>query len=243
MKKTVSVIFFLFFKICLSYAAEWGVAPIKLELDATTLSSSITVTNDDDKPINFVLKEKEWLQDEEGKDIYRESQDLIFFPKSFRLEGKSQRVIRVGLKKPSLSEQKAYRLYIEEIPTSTLEGKSFVSIAVRFGVPVFSLPAPQNINATMDIEGSKGKLAIIFKNEGNRYIKVETINVNLQDGDGKSVGNKHIAGWYVFPRVKRKFNLSLSEEECLNTKKIAVTAISENKEFKVSYDISEALCN
>lgn len=240
----IRALIIVFLTFSLSYAGEFTVSPIKIELDRDSPSSAVTVTNDGNSPIDFVVREMEWFQDSEGVDQYRQSQDLIYFPKSFRLEPGMSRVIRVGVKKfQSLEKEKAYRLFIEEVPAQKVEGKAFVAIAIRFGVPIFIKPASEVKDIKLEnVHFEKGQLIIAVKNHGNRHIRPDLLEITAYDEKGEEIYTKQVTGWYIFPNIKRKFSVELSQEECVKTKKLALTIKSDDKALREEIDVTKELC-
>ena len=53
---------------------------MRLDLGPRAKSGVLTVTNEGEEKLNFQLQAMEWTQDAAGKDVYNETQDLIFFP-------------------------------------------------------------------------------------------------------------------------------------------------------------------
>ncbi len=243
MRKIVILIILLFFsKICL--AGEFSVTPIRIDLDRDNQSASITVTNEGKTPINFVIKEMLWTQDKEGNDNYTSSQDLIYFPKSFKLEGGTSRIIRVGLKKvtPNLYE-KAYRLFIEEVPEERLAGQTVVAIAIRFGVPVFIKPDKEELSFKIEkVLFEKDTLNLYIHNYGNRSFRFNTIDVTGLDESNREIFKSQIAGWYIFPNVIKKFTTNVSPENCKKINKLIFILNTETKVFREEINVQKEQC-
>lgn len=238
-------IFLILMLLCnISLAGEFTVTPIRIDLDRENQSNSITVSNDGKKPINFVIKEMMWQQDKDGNDIYNSSQDLIYFPKSFKLEGGTSRIIRVGLKNPDLPlKERAYRLFIEEIPEGKLEGQTGVAIAIRFGVPIFIKPVNESFSVKLDnITFHKDKTDIIIKNLGNISIRFNSIELIGLNDKGNEIYKKQINGWYVFPDVNKKFSAPITYEECINTKKLIILLNTDNKVVREELNVEPTQC-
>ena len=109
--------------------------PIRLDLGKDAKSSVITVTNEAEEKLNVQMKAMEWSQDADGKDVYTDTSDIIFFPKIMTIEKKEDRIIRVGIKALAVLREKTYRLFVEEIPEPKKAQGTSVAIAIRFGVP------------------------------------------------------------------------------------------------------------
>src|SRR5262245_55910672 len=79
-------------------SAEFSVSPIRLEFEAGARSAAVTVANDDKRPLRMQLRLMEWTQDADGVDVYRESDELVYFPRLMSVEPGEKRLVRVGLK-------------------------------------------------------------------------------------------------------------------------------------------------
>lgn len=217
----------------LLYSAEWRISPIRVELNNQDKSSSITVFNEDKAPINFQVYAKKWEQDENGKDFYTDTDELIFFPRVFTIEPGKERLIRVGVKKSNPAKESTYRLFIEEIPSSDKKGGVAVQIALRFGVPIFIKPAKESIQWNIknkSVEG--GNFILELENKGNQHFNILSINLKGEENPStqKEVFKKEIKGWYILPGAKRIFKEKI--ENCSNLKILYFQIISD----KFTYD-------
>jgi fimbrial chaperone protein len=155
------------------HASGWRVIPIRLDFDQRVRSGVITLSNDSEQNINFSVEAMEWTQDEQGKDQYLPTADLVFFPKVLSINPQEERVIRAGLKVPPVNKEKTYRLFIKEEPQKRENAGTAVSIAVRFGVPVFAKPHREILQGeiTRTIL-DQGKLSIAVRNTGNVHFRL-----------------------------------------------------------------------
>ena len=120
-----------------AYAGEFGVSPIRLDLDKSVSTGVIAVSNDGDTPLNFQARAMLWTQDAAGQDRYEDTQALVYFPRQFQIPPHEKRVVRIGYRSPALKLEQAYRLFIEEIPDAKpRSNQTAVNVAARFGVPV-----------------------------------------------------------------------------------------------------------
>ena len=75
-----------------------------------------------------------------------------FFSRIFSIDKQDQRVVRVGLKVPSATNEKSYRLFIEELPPQAEPGKKGAQVlfVLRFGVPVFVRPDKEQLSGSIE---------------------------------------------------------------------------------------------
>src|SRR4030042_4413119 len=134
----------------ITYSGEFRVSPIRLDLDRGAKSGVITIINEGEEKLHVQMKAFEWAQDAEGKDQYVETNDIIFFPRIMTLEKKEERILRAGIRIPATTKEKTYRLFIEEIPEPKKGEGVNVSIAIRFGVPIFVKPLKEEVKGEIE---------------------------------------------------------------------------------------------
>lgn len=235
----------LCYLLCLStlpaFAGNFGVSPIRVDLDRNARSGAITVSNDDAQPLRVQIRLFEWTQDSAGKDQYRESEDLIYFPKLLVIDKDAQKLVRVGLRAPGGAQEKTYRLFVEELPGPPPPEASpgaRVTIAVRFGVPVFLKPAKTEARGVIEkIDLAKGALRVVVRNTGNAHFVINTITA--VSGDALS---KEVAGWYLLAGSAREHSILVPAEICRKLKRIDVIAKTDQLELKGGVDVAESMC-
>ncbi len=220
-------------------AAAFAVSPIRIDLDRGTRTGLVNIASEDERRIYFQLKLYEWTQTPTGEDHYAESTDLIFFPQILTVEPNDRRIVRIGLRSPPQAPEKAYRLFIEEMPDPNEPPSSGARVAVRlrFGVPIFvaGSEAKPRIEITR-VEGAKGVLAVEVRNTGERQFRIEEITALAADKVAAQA-----AGWYVFPGVTRLFQVPFGAGRC-PTARFVVKAVGEGQEIRKEVDGSAAMC-
>jgi fimbrial chaperone protein len=224
-----------------AFAGAFGVSPIRVDLDPASRTGLVNVTNDDDRKLSFQLKLFEWTQTPAGEDQFAESSELLFFPQIFAVDPKERRLVRVGLRGPLPERERAFRLFIEEMPDPSLPPGSGAQIAVRlrFGVPIFLSsgkgdPQPELLAP----EVAKGAVRISIRNAGARQVRFEEIA--LVAGDRTLA---KAAGWYVFPGVTRSFTVPVTPQDCPVPTSGEIRATADGKEFRRTVEIPPALCS
>lgn len=221
-------------------AAEFSVAPIRVELRAGALSETITVTNHADAPLRVGVKLMEWTQDASGEDVYKETGDLVYFPRQLDLPPGATRLVRVGAKVPAGVTERTYRLFVEEQPQVAAEsGKAQIAVYLRFGVPVFLPPAtpraqPQILEPTLE----RGKLSLRVKNEGNQHFRL--LRLLVQDGAGFS---QEITGWYSLAGTERTYSLDLPRDVCRKASTLTIAIEGEGLRADRKLDVDPARCS
>lgn len=219
-------------------AAEFAVTPIRVEFRPGAMSETITVTNHADARLRVAVKLMAWTQDAQGKDVYTDSSDLIYFPRQMELGPESKRLVRIGVKGPPGAVERAYRLFIEEEPDPTPTGRSQVALYFRFGVPVFQAPAvPRPDLQMLEPVLRKGKLSVPVKNAGNQHVRLETLKVS--DGAGHM---QEVAGWYSLAGTERTYVVDIPEAVCRNASSLSLTAEGPGVRLERTIDVTAAGC-
>lgn len=222
-------------------AGAFGVSPIRIDLDPGTRTGLITVTSDDERKLFFQVKLLEWTQDVSGQDRYTDSSELLFFPQIFTLDPKDKRLIRVGLKAPPAERERAFRLFIEEMPDPNAAPGAGAQIAVRlrFGVPIFLSAGKGEALPQIAVEDvAKGSIRVGIRNNGSRQIRFEELAARSGD---RTVAKT--AGWYVFPGVTRSFTLPVPPQSCPVQSPVEIRATADGKEIRTSVEIPATLCS
>lgn len=225
-----------------AFAGAFGVSPIRLDLDAATRTGLITVASSEDSKLFFQVALFEWTQDAGGEDKYAPSTDLLFFPQIFALDPRDKRLIRVGLKAAPAERERAYRLFIEEMPDPNAAPGTGAQIAVRlrFGVPVFVSGAGKGeaLPEVVSADASQGALRVAIRNNGTRQIRFEEIVMR----SGERTLAK-AAGWYVFPGATRSFTLPVAPADCPVPASVEIRASADGKEVRKVLEVPAALCS
>lgn len=224
-------------------AANFGVSPIRIELDRGAKSGAITVANDEEgETLRVQLRLFEWTQDATGKDEYRESDDLLYFPRLMTLEKGEQKLVRVGLRVPVTVQEKTYRLFIEELPAPPAAGAAAgaqVAIAVRFGVPIFVKPVKEEVQGEIEkISLAKGVLRVGVRNKGNVEFTIKSITAS--SGEAFS---KEVPGWYLLAGASREYAIELPEETCNRLKRLDIAVKTDGSlELKGTLEVIASMC-
>ncbi len=226
-------------------AGEFQVSPIMLDLGKAAKSGVITVSNVGDAKINLQMQATEWTQDKEGKDRYSESTDIVYFPKIISLDKGGGQMIRVGMKGAPPQSEKAYRLYIEEIPEprKSEKGKAEVAIAIRFGVPIFIKPASESLKGLIDpITVVKGTATALVRNTGNTHFRISTVTITGRTADGQVVFTKEIKGWYLLAGAERPYSAPIPLDVCSKLEQIQFDIKADVLTLSGSHKINKEMC-
>jgi fimbrial chaperone protein len=224
-------------------AGEWRVTPIRLELGRDAKSGAVTVIHESDERLQLQMKVFEWTQDPEGKDRYEETEEILFFPRIMIFDRKGEKILRAGIKNPAVGKEKAYRLFLEEIPEPAKAEGARVAIAIRFGLPVFVKPVkvdPHGEVAGLSMSG--GAVAAAVRNSGNVHFHIRTVRFRGVDGSGREVFSKEAAGWYLLAGATRVHSAEVPEADCRKIERIDVEVRTDTLVFTGTLGANASMC-
>lgn len=226
-----------------AHAGDFGVSPIRVDLDRNTKSALITVTNDDARPLAFQVRAMEWTQDAAGADRYADSADLVYFPRQLKVPPKESRVVRVGYKVPAVQAEKAYRLFIEELADPDAKpSQTGVAITLRFGVPVFLRPAELRLAGEVRLNAEAGAARALVRNTGNAHFRIASVRYTGLDAGGKPVFEQALDGWYLLAGAERPYILKLPPEQCALARTLRAEAVAEGLSLRAEQALGPGHC-
>lgn len=236
--------------LCLScfaaYAGDFIVNPVRLDVRHSAKSASVSVVNDGAEKLSFQLQAMDWSQDNDGKDLYSESRDLIFFPKLMSVEPGQEAIVRIGFKTNAASVEKTYRLFIEELPgvVKKVEGSSAqINFLVRFGLPIFAAPAlPQDGLTIEAVDLKSGVLSFTAQNSGNRHQMFKSIRINGTNGANKSVFGLDIADRYLLASSSKPYKTTLSAQQCRELASVIIDIKTDKLAQSRKLDVKPDMC-
>lgn len=232
----------------LAFAGEFQVSPIILDLGKTNKSGTITVSNVGTEKINLQIQAMKWKQDAEGKDLYSETNDIIYFPKIVSVDKGDSQLIRAGIKEGLSEREKTYRLYIQEIPDQSRKSpdkaKFQIAVMIRFGVPIFIKPAIENLKGIVDaVTVAKGTATAVVKNTGNVHFRITKITVSGRTPDGQEIFSKELQGWYLLAGAEREYSAPVPQDVCLKLAQIEVNVKAEELTFSGIQSVTKEMCH
>jgi fimbrial chaperone protein len=245
------VFFFVLFIPASGFPANFSISPTSLELGGGVKSGVFSVINGGDEKLNCQIDVKEWSQDADGKDVYTETKDIVFFPKIMTVGRGEQRAVRIGIKVPAGMKEKTYRLFVEEVPSqkkgpdAAVPGKitAGLTIAFRYAAPIFVEPArPQGRGSIENMEMAKGTAGATVRNTGNVRMKLLTVTFRGKARDGRELFSKDVGGWYVLRGGQRRYETAVPKELCKTLSTIEVSAQAEHVTINGAMDVKPAMC-
>jgi fimbrial chaperone protein len=224
-------------------AGEFSVSPIRMDFDRDTRTGIVTISAEGPEKLNLQMRAYEWTQDDQGKDVYTETQDLIFFPKIMTLSKGEKKTLRAGVESLPVNKEKAYRLYVEEIPSRKKSEGLNVSITLRFGIPVFVKPERETPGAEIEkVEVSDGVAKVTVKNTGNVHLVIDSITLKGKNAGGKETFSQELAGWYLLAGASKTYTATIPREACDGITRLYIEAATGKIGLKKEFELRNGMC-
>ena len=207
------------------HAGSFSVTPLRIELSKSESTRIINLHNLESKPVTVQLYVMTWSH-KDGNDQYTPTRDVIVTPQIFHLRANSLQIIRAGLlRKPDVSEELSYRLFIEEIPEPPVADFKGVQLALKISLPIFLAPekiSQPSLEFHAEIQ-QDGKLKLKILNTSQTHTQIQKLAVFTQEKDQKSIA-VHEKSLYVLPGQERNILLKTDARDFSFNEKFLIRA-------------------
>ncbi|MDB6107809.1 MAG: putative pili assembly chaperone transrane protein [Gammaproteobacteria bacterium] len=171
--------------------------PTRIELTREHPVAVLEVRNDNPDPTLVQIERMSWGQDG-GTDRYAATSLLIGTPPVFELPAGATQTVRVAFRNwQQLTAEKAFRIYVREVPRVSGRASSGLQFALRVGVPVFANPPGAASHLQWVLETiAGGQLALSARNTGGRWAHIVRLEVRAA-GSGPVLWHSNEAGYVV----------------------------------------------
>lgn len=168
---------------CPAWASTFQVDPVTVSLSADKPVAALTVRNVGADPTVIQVQVMSWSQ-ADGTDTYTPASDILATPPIFTLPVNGSQVLRVGFRKPpDARHERAYRVFLQEIPPPLKPGFRGLRVSLRISLPVFVEPptaiAPQ-LHWQAIPDGNR-RLTIRVSNDGLAHAKLSRFHLSVAD--------------------------------------------------------------
>ncbi|MBU1362008.1 MAG: fimbria/pilus periplasmic chaperone [Gammaproteobacteria bacterium] len=162
------------------------IAPLRIELAAARPVAALTVRNGDAHEMSVQAEVLEWTQ-ENGRDVYRPTRDVLVNPVIFKLAPDGTQIVRLGLQVTAGETERAYRLFVQQLPRQQPHEAGagvHMQTLLRLGVPVFVPSTSPRIAARWQVlaTGSGSEPALTLENTGSTHIQLTRVTVRAVGG-------------------------------------------------------------
>ena len=161
-------------------AGSIQVDPIRLDFEPGTTSATLFVRNTGDAPAVLQAELNDWTMDETGE-RYSPTSALIVAPPVMTIAAGGEQVVRLGLRTAAdPSRERAFRLFLTEVPPPPQPGFRGLQVAIRVGIPVFLRPV---VKAAPRLDWSAArtapdKITVVVANDGVTHVRLLSIEAS-----------------------------------------------------------------
>jgi len=222
-------------------AATFTVDPTQIFLFNRTGSVLLTLHNESTETLSFQLSVFSWAQSSSGEMQLQPTQDIVFYPPLLTLKPSETRRVRVGTATPFDVREKAYRIFVEELPPST--APKGVRVLTKMGIPIFLRPAKEVATASLvDVRHQDGMLKFTLSNVGTVHFVPRSIKVRGLAGSAPGF-EREIDGWYLLAGGRRDFEVALPKDGCAQVTSVIVDVQFESGQVQERLQTPNGACS
>lgn len=221
-------------------AATFTVDPTQIFLSSRTGSVLLTLHNESMETLSFQLSVFSWAQSSAGEMQLEPTQDIVFYPPLLTLKPSETRRVRVGTATGFDAREKAYRIFVEELP-STQPPKG-VRVLTKMGIPIFLRPAKEVATATLsDVRQQDGVVKFTLSNVGTVHVVPRRITVRGLTGSTTAF-ERELEGWYLLAGGRRDFQAAPPKDGCAKVTSIVVDVQFESGQVQERLQTPSGAC-
>lgn len=203
-------------------AASLMMAPTNISLVAPDSAATLTLRNEDTRPLNVQIRVFRWSQ-AGGSDRLEPTEDVVASPPLTTLNPESEytvRVVRVA-KSPVVGEE-SYRLLVDEIPDATKRRPGAINFVLRYSVPVFiASQEASSANVAWSVQPHGNSILVTATNSGARHLRIADLKVA---NDGKVVSAQPGLAGYILSGASMRWSLPLAGNNAISGRSVTLSA-------------------
>ncbi len=205
-------------------------SPVRLFLRPGAVTAELRLTNQSEEAMHLQADIMSWEQDERGRPVYGKQKEVVIFPRIMKIEPGGEAVIRLGFRGKWPMKEKAYRIFLRELPVKR-PGEKVVKMLINVSSPVFVVPERESPGMEAgEVMVRSGKVVVPVKSTGNIHITVKKVSLRGYDPDGKVVLTGESGGWYVLPGRVVPFGVDIPAEGCKGAERFEIIVETEELE-------------
>ncbi|UIJ46867.1 fimbria/pilus periplasmic chaperone [Sphingomonas cannabina] len=212
------------------YAAALKVFPVRIVLTPAQPVQTMTIENDSDEPSRVQLRVYAWRQDQ-GEDVFEETRDVLANPALFEVAPGGTQIARFGLRTAPGTTEKAYRVFLEEVPTERPSRPGEVRTLLRISIPIF-VPPPQQAPMQLvwrAVPAGPGQVQLLVRNEGAAHVQINRLA--LHRPGGAALGARDVS-LYLLPGTAKAVMLD-SAAPVVAGQALRLDAMTDQKDVSV----------
>jgi fimbrial chaperone protein len=163
-------------------AGSYTVKPVRIELSARQLRTTIQILNLGEEPATIQAHVVAWNANG-AEEILSDNDEILLNPPIFNVAAGHPQFLRLGLRHPQPDTREGtYRLILEEVPRAPKLGFNGIITLLKISVPIFvnpRVPLPQLL--WMVQRTSDQELLLSVQNRGNAHVQIRKLAVTARE--------------------------------------------------------------
>lgn len=202
-------------------ASDLSVYPIRIELRPERAAETVRLSNREDRPLRFEVSYQAWSMAQDGQWRFQDSDDLLVHPLLLTVPARGSATVRVGSLLPPQTPQRAWRLFLQQLPDDIAADGVQLQLLTRMSIPVFfglgsETAQPGLTRAWLTDEA----LHLELDNDGDAYLGPGEMTVTVLDGSGAPLETIQSAVGYVLPDAHLTVAVPLSRSLCASGRSV-----------------------
>ncbi len=188
-------------------AGSFSVKPTRIFLKDIP-QATMMIGNTSGEEIFIQAELMAWTQ-QDGKDVYTPSREIMMSPPMFKIPAGGEQTVRLRvMREGAIEQERAYRLFLQEVPLSKTKESTVASVAtvLKIGVPIFIQPAKAD-PAKYDWQATHSAGSVTVKVSNNTNSHVQFTALRLTSPEGKVLSDEKVFV-YVLPGQTYKWGIN-----------------------------------
>jgi len=203
------------------------VSPVRVDLSKARRAAVLTLRNDGNAPTVVQAQVMAWSQ-QDGVGQYTETGDILVSPPLFTITAGATQIVRLGLRRtPDPTQELAYRLFLQQVPSAVPAAQQTVRMALRINLPVFVEaiePKPPQLTWSAHRDPS-GEFRLSVDNSGLTHVLLFDFEVGAADAEPIPVSVQ--GPQYVLAGQKRSWLIKVGDGTVQDAQRLRIRAKSD----------------
>lgn len=213
----------LIFGLGSALARDFSVYPVRIELRPERAAETVVLSHRDDRELRFEVSYQAWDMDENGEWRLSDNDELLVHPLQVTVPPQASATLRVGYLGVPDGRQRAWRLFVQQLPDEIEAETVQIQVLTRLSLPVFFGPGDAEPQAQLErARVETGELRFELSNTGEGYLGPQRLTLYLLDENGELIESVGADAGYVLAGRRLPLAVPLSKEACARLRALVV---------------------
>jgi fimbrial chaperone protein len=225
-------------------AANLEISPVLVEIGPRAPSAVVTVRNGGTTPLRYQVSAMGWSEPAAGETKLTPSDELAAYPPLFALAPGEERKLRVGATVPPGTTERAWRLFVEELPSALDPAGQGAQIRIRtrFAIPVFQAPVRSDRVAAVALVLAGGRLRALVRSAGNVHVRPVSLALTLLGATGEKLHAAEVTPTVVLAMAERASDVEVPAGVCAQVRSATLVADLGNEQLRAALPLPGGAC-